>query len=303
MIANQVALLKRELWEHRSLYVTPAVIALLVALGTVTGQATFSAFDQAVDIAMLGGSNLSEAQRAVAISAVMFGVSVFFFIGMSFMTVFYALDALYAERKDRSILFWRSIPCTDFETVLSKLLTAILIVPLITFTAIAITHLVVLIISSIWIGLQGGNAGHMIWSAAPLLDNWATTLVFVLAFPLWVSPFIGWFLLVSAFTKRSPFLMAFLPILILPMLEKIVIGTSVVTETFASRLGKMPLFQGFDPSDFFDDGKHTVSENISMFDLLDLGGFIMSPGLWIGIIVCGLFTTAAIYVRRFRDDS
>jgi len=303
MITNQVALLKRELWEHRSLYVTPAVIALLVALGTVTGQATFSAFDQAVDIAMLGGSNLSEAQRAVAISAVMTGVSFFFFVGMSFLTVFYALDALYAERKDRSILFWRSIPCTDFETVLSKLLTVVLVIPLVTFVCIAVTHLVVLTISSIWIGLQGANAGHMIWSAAPLLDNWASTLVFVLAWPLWVSPFIGWFLLVSAFTKRSPFLMAFLPILILPMLEKILIGSSAVTEAFVTRLANMPLFHGFDPSDFFEGGKHTVREGISMFDLLDLSGFFMSPGLWIGIVVCGLLTTAAIYVRRFRDES
>jgi ABC-2 type transport system permease protein len=303
MIRDQIALLKRELWEHRSLYVTPAVIGLLMSLGTVTGQATFSAFDQAVDLAILGGSNLGVNERAMAISAVMSGVSVFFVIGMWFLTIFYSLDALYAERKDRSILFWRSIPCTDFETVLSKLLTAIFVVPLITFAFIMVTHLIVLTISSIWISVQGANAGHMIWSAAPLLDNWATTFIFMIALPVWLSPFVGWFLLVSAFTKRSPFLMAFLPILVLPMLEKILIGSTVVLEAFHVRAWKMPLFHGVDPSDFFDKEKRMVTEGISMFDLLDLSGFVASPGVWIGIVVCGLFTTAAIYVRRFRDES
>jgi len=303
MIRAQIALVKRELWEHRSLYLTPAVIALLMSLGTVTGEATFSAFDQAVDLAILGGSNLGENERSLAISAVMSGVSVFFIIGMWFLTIFYSLDALYAERKDRSILFWRSIPCTDFETVLSKLLTAVFVIPLITFAFIVVTHLVVLTISSVWISFQGANAGHMIWSAAPFLDNWAATLVFLLAVPLWSSPFIGWFLFVSALTKRSPLMMAVLPLLILPMLEKILIGTTTIAEAFYVRAGKMPLFRGIDPTDFFDEDQHSVTEAISLFDLMNLGGFLTSSGLWIGIIVCGLFTTAAIYVRRYRDDS
>lgn len=303
MILDQIALIKRELWEHRSLYVTPAVIGLLMSLGTVTGQATFSAFDQAVDLAILGGSNLGENERAAAISAVMSGVSVFFVIGMWILTIFYALDSLYTERKDRSILFWRSIPCTDFETVLSKLLTAVLVIPAITFAFIVVTHLVVLAISSIWIGIEGANAGHMIWSAAPFLDNWAVTLIFLFALPLWSSPFIGWLLFVSAFTKRSPFLMAVLPLFILPMLEKILIGTTTIAEAFYIRAFKMPLFSGVDPEDFFNEDSHSLSEAISLFDLLDLSGFVSSAGLWIGLIVCALFTTAAIYVRRYRDES
>lgn len=305
MIRDQIALIKRELWEHRSLYVTPAVIGLLISLGTITGQATFSAFDQAVDLAILGGTNLGENERAMAISAMMLGVSIFFVIGMWFLTIFYSLDTLYAERKDRSILFWRSIPCTDFETVLSKLLTVIFVIPLITFVFIMITHIAVLVISSIWLGIQGANAGHMIWSAAPFIDNWSATLIFLIAVPLWSSPFIGWFLFISAFTKRAPFMMAVLPLLILPMLEKILIGTSVVAQTFYVRAWQIPLFRGIDPLDFMDDDKHMdmITESISLFDLMNLSGFVTSPGLWLGIVVCALFTTAAIYVRRYRDES
>lgn len=303
MIADQFALIKRELWEHRSLYLTPAVIALLMSLGTITGQATFSAFDQAVDLALLGGGNLGDNERAAAITVIMSGVTVFFIIGMWFLTIFYALDALYAERKDRSILFWRSIPCTDFETVLSKVLTALFVIPLITFGFVVVTHIVVLVISSIWISLQGADAGHMIWSAAPLLENWLATLLILIAVPLWSSPFVGWFLFISAYTKRGPFMMAVLPLLILPMLEKIFIGSTMVAEAFYVRAWQMPLFKGVDPTDFFDQDSNSIPEAVSLLDAIDFGGFITSGGLWTGLIVCGLFTTAAIYVRRYRDDS
>ena len=43
--------------------------------------------------------------------------------------------------------------------------------------------------------------------------------------------------------------------------------------------------------------------SLSLLSLMDLGGFLTSPGFWLGIVVCGLFTMAAMYVRRYRDDS
>ena len=64
----------------------------------------------------------------------------------------------------------------------------------------------------------------------PLLDNWSATLIFVLSVSLWLSPFVGWFLLVSAYTKRSPMLIAVLPILLLPMLERSILGSSFVAK-------------------------------------------------------------------------
>ncbi len=108
----------------------------------------------------------------------MIGLSTTFVFAMMIMTIFYALDALYAERKDRSILFWRSIPVTDFETVLSKLLIAILVIPLVAFAMIVVTHLAVLLFSSVWISARGGSAMHLIWGSAPFLDNWTATLIF-----------------------------------------------------------------------------------------------------------------------------
>ena len=146
MIRSQLALLQRELWEHRSLYVTPAVIALLVILTTLTAQISVDGVKH-IDMGIIGASNLPENARAGALTVAMLGMSITFVFAMGILAAFYSLDSLYAERKDRSILFWRSIPSTDFETVLSKLLTAMVVIPLVTFATIVVTHLVVLLIT------------------------------------------------------------------------------------------------------------------------------------------------------------
>jgi len=307
MIKGQIALIRRELWEHRAIYVMPLVIALLVSLGSVTGQVGVSGFDHAVDIGILGATNLGETGRSAAITVLMISVSSIFVFAMWILSIFYSLDALYAERKDRSILFWRSIPSTDFETVLSKLLTALFVIPLVTFVFIALTHLVVLMVTSVWLGARGANTWHLIWTAAPFIDNWTATLVFLLALPLWLSPFVGWSLFISAFTKRSPFLIAALPIVILPLLERTIFHSTVFAEAFFVRSVKMPLFRGLDNLQLlFQEGEYfkmVGDASVSLLALLDLGRFFSSPGLWLGLVVCGIFTTAAIYVRRYRDDS
>ena len=122
-----------------------------------------------------------------------------------------------------------------------------------------------------------------------------------------MSPFIGWFLFVSAFTKRSPLLTAFLPIAMLPILEKLLFQSTVFFDAFVVRSVKMPLFAGLDNLEIlFQEGENFenfANAEVSLFSLMDLPGFLSSGGFWIGLIVCGIFTTAAIYVRRYRDDS
>ena len=306
MIRIQLALLRREIWEHRSLYLTPVVIALVVTLTALTGNISIGEMEH-VDLGIVGASNMPDNARAAALTVGMLLLSSVFVLAMAILTTFFTLDSLYAERKDRSILFWRSIPLTDFETVLSKLLTAVLLIPLVTFALILLTHIVVLLITSVGIAMRGGDAWHLIWSAAPVFDNWTAILVLLLALPLWMSPFIGWFLFVSALAKRSPLLIAFLPIALLPMFEKILFGSTVFAEAFFLRSVKMPLFTGLDNMKLFVNGGEDLEifedASLSLFSLMDLGGFLSSPAFWLGIIVCGLFTTSAIYVRRYRDDS
>ncbi len=306
MIQTQLALIRRELWEHRSIYITPAAIGIIVSLLMVTGQVAVSAMGQHLDFALLGATALGENERAAALTGLMTLISLPMLFAMWILTIFYTLDSLYAERKDRSILFWRSIPVTDAETVTSKLLTALIVIPLITLLMIVVTQLMVLIITSVWVSIRGADAWYLIWGAAPLFDTWIVTLVVLLAVPLWWAPFIGWFLFVSAFTKRSPFLTAFMPLIVLPMLEKIFLNSSYLATAFADRLN-LPLFTGKDLSDLkldnMDEVRTVAESGISLLSLLDLSGYFANPGLWAGMAVCGLLVTAAIYLRRYRDDS
>lgn len=304
MIGHQLALLKREIWEHRSIYVTPAAIAVVVSLLTLTGQVTVSAFGDVVDLAIVGASNVDEEHRRVALLVMFIGVTTVFSLGAWIVMVFYSLDSLYAERKDKSILFWRSLPITDAETVISKLLTALVVIPLAFLIAVVVTHLVMLVLTSVWVEMQGGDAGHLLWGSAPFFDVWATFLIIAIAYPLWLAPLVGWFLFVSAYTKRSPLLMASLPLIIAPMVEKMIVGTTFFWDAIFVRTFRPPL-TSIDLEVLFDDDRahELVEQNISLLSAIDLGKFVMSPSLWGGLIVCGLMTAAAIYVRRYRDDS
>ena len=113
MIANQLALVRRELWEHKSLYVTPAVVALVMILTVLTAFVFASGHQEIVDIGILGAQNIAgEGERRAALLALLIGHTVPFIFAGAILTTFYCLDSLYAERKSKSILFWRSLPIT-----------------------------------------------------------------------------------------------------------------------------------------------------------------------------------------------
>ncbi len=290
-MTQQLALVRRELWEHRSIWLTPVVVGLIVTLLLIAAIVAASFYPDYVDISILIAGNIGgSAEREAVLAKVLVGNTAVFTIAMGFLTTFYCLDALHSERKDRSILFWRSLPVTDVETVVSKLLTAIILIPLVTFAAVAVSQLINLALLSIFVSVQGGNAGHIIWSSLPLLSTWIATLIVLLAIPLWISPFLGWFLFVSSWTSRGPFLVAFLPLAIVPLLEFVISGgrSHMLYDALIALLTNI---------------KELLGNGNNMLESLDLGAFLMSVELWVGLIVCGLFTTAAIYVRRYSDDS
>ena len=310
MIGHYVALIKRELWEHRSIFVTPIVIASVVTLGTLTALVFVGEFQNELNLAIFGAQNVAgETERKAVLTGLFLGSSWLFVLGLSVLTVFYALDSLYAERKDKSILFWRSLPVTDAETVVSKLLTALFVIPAIAIIGIMVTHLVNLVVTSLWVTAKGGDAGLLIWSSVSLFDNWFAMIIVLFAFAIWMSPFVGWFLFVSAWTKRSPLLMAFLPLVLIPMIEGIFLRSAHFAEAVWGRSALIPIFAGIDMERFFDEDNpirgaaNMPEEMVSLLTHLDVGRFVTSVDTWIGIIVCGLLTTAAIYVRRYRDES
>lgn len=305
MITHQLALIKREIWEHRSIWLTPAVIAIIMSFGTLTALMFAGEFAEELNIAMFGAQNIAgEAHRGAVLTGLFFGSSGLFFLALGILTVFYSLDSLYAERKDKSILFWRSLPVTDAQTVISKLATALLVLPGATIVAVIATHLINLIVTSIWVSAKGGDAIALIWSSVPLMDNWMSLVILVYAATIWMSPFVGWFLFVSAYTKRSPLLMAFLPMVLIPMIEGIFSHSNEFARVVWGRMAMIPIHSGFEIEEFFDDDNFELNEQmLSVLGQIDLGRFLSSPSMWAGVVICGLLSFGAVYVRRFRDES
>ena len=304
MITNQLALIRREIWEHRSIYVTPMAIASIVTLGVFAMLIFASGFAAELDAVIFGATNIAgETERKAALTLYFLGTSWLFLVALAILTVFYCLDSLYAERKDKSILFWRSMPVTDAETVISKLIIALLVIPVAAIIGIIVTHLVNLVVTSVWVSMKGGDASLLIWGSVSLLDNWLAAVIVILATGIWMSPFIGWFLFVSAYTKRSPLLMAFMPLVLIALLEKIILRTHIFAQYVLGRADEMPLIRTENVERFFDEEQWRIAEGAThLLVHLDIVQFLTSPATWAGIIVCGLLSTAAIYVRRYRGE-
>jgi ABC-2 type transport system permease protein len=265
---------RRELWENRSIYLAPlaaAAVSLIAFLISPHASARF----------------LSNHQQTIM-------TSYHFVSGLLMLTgmvvgLFYCLDALHSERRDRSILFWKSLPVSDTTAVLAKASIPLVILPLIIFAVTVAAQWIMLLLSSAVLLANGLNAGTL-WTHVALIPMSGMLLYhLVTVHALWHAPFYAWFLLVSAWARRAAFLWAALPIIAVAFVEKIAFNTSHFATFLLDRLeggaeamtatGTMPI----------DPGTHIM-----------LGRYLSTPGLWGGLAFTALCLAAAVRLRRSR---
>ena len=197
------------------------------------------------------------------------------------VAAFYCLDALHGERRDRSILFWKSLPVSDLMTVLSKATIPLLLLPLITFLITVALHVSMLLLSAAILLVSGQSLA--ILSHLRLGIRWIELLYHLLiGHGLYYAPFYGWFLLVSAWARRGTFLWAVLPPLAIGVLEKILFNTSHFGELIGDRFGI--------------GGSNSKASG--MFAMIADSSGLSSPGLWIGLLLTAIFLFAAVQLRR-----
>ena len=200
--------------------------------------------------------------------------------------VFYCLDALHGERRDRSILFWKSLPVSDLTTVLSKASVPLVVLPLIAFAIIVATQADMLLLSNAILRMNGLSPATP--DQLPLLQRSSVLLYGLVTLALWHAPIYAWLLLVSGWARRAVFLWAFLPPLLIAGLEKTALGTSYFGSMLRYRLmGHMET--AFAPG---------ADWRIDSMAQLTPTRFLSTPGLWVGLLFAAGFLAAAVHLRR-----
>ena len=210
--------------------------------------------------------------------------------------MFYALGALHGERRDRSILFWKSLPVSDLTTVLSKASIPLVVLPLVAFMVVVALQIFMLLASTAVL-LVSGVSAMPLWTEVPLPRIWLILLYGLATLALWHAPIYGWLMLVSGWARRAAFLWAFLPPLALCVVEKIAFNTT----HFAHLLGYR-LVGGVEEA-FADRARRGIAADPVSGSLLHIDPvkFISTPGLWLGLGFAAAFLAAAVWQRRRRE--
>lgn len=304
---QMMTLVRRELIENRSSWaVTSAFGALFVlaALLAVFGLVRIGVMDGSMTLAEIG-NDLDPASIAIGLQIMLMTIAMLLNLVMTFVVFFYFLDSLYNERKDRSILFWKSLPVSDLQVVGSKYLTGIAAIPLLTVAVFFVTAVLVWLIGGLALHLAGSS--EALASGPASIARVTTTLVYALLVQaLWFAPIDGWLLLVSAFAKRAVIGWAIAPPALLMVAERTLLGTTNLAALLHHRMfgGFELAFRGDnDVSMFESEGGAIISNFPSLSEFFTPGRLLAAPSLWLGIAVGVLFLAGAVWLRRWRDES
>jgi ABC-2 type transport system permease protein len=275
---------RRELWENRYVYMAPLGVGGVFLIGYL-----ISLFHLPAQMRGLSGAAPEQYREAILMP---YNIAAAFMMGTYILlTLFYCAEALHSERRDRSILFWKSLPVSDLITVLAKASIPFIVLPLLTFAITLVLQFIVLLLSSAVL-LSSGLSVASLWTHLPVVEMSLLMLYHIVtAHALWPAPVYCWLLLVSGWARRAAFLWAALPVLAVAGVEKIAFHTEHFATLVGHRLMGLTQPVGFTPPGIFptDPMTHIAPAQ-----------FLISPGLWIGLAVAASFLAAAVRLRRYR---
>jgi len=281
--------IRRELWENRSIYIAPLAVAVVGMLGFLVGLMGVSHSKHA--------PASPDAAHQLILLAMPYSHAAWVLLLTGFIVgVLYSLDALHGERRDRSILFWKSLPVSDLTTVLAKLSIPLVVLPVLVFGVTVILQLCMLVVNTAELSMKGGSDATML-GQLPFFQMEVVLLYGVIVLALWHAPLYAWLLLVSGWARRTTFLWAVLPPLALAAFERIAFGTS----HFGSWLGDRLFGFAVQAFSFQTQDGAPIDPHLITLVQLTPGKFLGSPGLWVGLVFAAIFLAAAVRLRRYRE--
>jgi ABC-2 type transport system permease protein len=271
--------IRRELWENRSIYIAPLAVAGVALLGFSLSSIA-GIWEKSLRL------NPAQPQAPYDMAA---GLMMLTGIVVS---VFYCLDALHGERRDRSILFWKSLPVSDVTTVVAKACIPLIILPLLTVAITVAMQWLMLFLSSAVVLASGLSVATLWTNLSPFRMSWLLLYHLLTAHALWPAPIYCWLLLVSGWPRRATFLWAALPLVAIAGVEQIAFHTWHFAALVGSRLiGSAPTVASTSPDMF---PTHPMTH-------ITPAHFLSSPGLWIGLVLAAIFLAAAVRLRRYQE--
>ncbi|HEY5049058.1 MAG TPA: hypothetical protein VII49_13670 [Rhizomicrobium sp.] len=279
---------RREVWENRAIWIAPLTAAGFVLFGVAIGLLRRPHVLQKI-------SQMPPDAQA-AIHLIPYGIAILAILATTtIVALFYCLGALYNERRDRSILFWKSMPVSDLTTVLAKASVPLVILPLLAFVVICATQLVMLLLGAA-AALASAPGAAPLWASVPLLRMWGLLFYALVTLTLWNAPLYGWLLVISAWARRGPFLWAILPPFAIAIVETLAFETSHFADFVAYRL------HGGVGEAFVSLPHHAKNAKMNFqWPVPDPAKFFSTPGLWFGLLAAAALLALAVWLRRRRE--
>ena len=276
--------IRREIRENRSIYAAPVVCACITLFGFLISAITLPHRMRAA---------MADPGKLHSVVAMPYDTTAGLILVTAFLVgVFYCLDALYGERRDRSILFWKSLPVSDRTTVLAKAAVPLVVLPLFSYALILVTQLIILIISTIVL-LGSPSQLAALYQNLKFVQLSVALFYAIIAIALWHAPVYCWLLLVSGWAKRATFLWAVMPFLAIGVFTKIAFNSMSFLAFLGHRIG------GWFNKAFLVPQKG--APHLDPLMAVTPGTFFSTPSLWLGLIFAALCLAATIRMRRYRE--
>jgi ABC-2 type transport system permease protein len=289
-------LVRREFWEHRVLWIAPLVLMGVMLIATLFGSVNVDMQGMHLGAAHQGPPEDGAVVFVLRHLTVLMPMALL----LTALQFFYLLDCLYGERRDRSILFWKSLPVSDAATVLSKLLTALVVAPLGIYALALVTDLLASGIILVRLDLAASPEAYTLLNSGGVwLHLQALMLGDLGVMALWDAPLAGYLLLVSAWARRHVFVWALFPPLGLIAGEWVAFRTWRIAELLGYRIaGVWDTLGSHAPA-----GGAGASAVTALFDRLNALPLLARADLWLGLLVGAALVYAAVRIRRYRDDT
>ena len=294
------AVIRRELQEHKWGFVYlpwivgafMSLVVVLVYLGLTEVNTENFKFSTDVFADSEVVQSMNEAtfdQRREAIRAGLLVLGFPLVIALGFAVLAYSLSTFFDERKDKSIIFWRSLPVSDSFTVFSKLIVALVVAPLLVIPALLFLHLVSVTAGSIYFAVSDIVPFTWAWQAYPWLD-WIRVIFSLWMQALWTLPIITWIMLAGAYS-RKPVVAAILPPVVVVLVEGVSLSSSVFLDSLFERVQPWSRASSF-PKEY---------ESLGVAELSDIPLLFGMTEFWVGILISSVFIYLTIYFRSKSD--